>query len=327
VPDRKEQTVDIEQGLNDAWSAIATFVPKLVIFLAILVIGWIIAKVVAKVVDKALERVGFDRAVERGGIKQALARSQYDASDIIAKLVYYAILLITLQVGFGVWGPNPVSDLLTDIVAWLPRAAVAIIIVVIAAAVARAVKDLVGNALSGLSYGRTLATIASVFIWALGIIAALNQIGVATTVTTPVLIAVLATVGGVIVVGAGGGLIKPMQQRWERWLDRADAELPAAKAQAEAYQRGREDAGARTTTGQPTTTSGQPETAQHMAGQHAAGQPMTGYTTPGQTTPGQSTSGQSTPGQSSSSDSPSTSGMRPTGGATGEPGYDNPNRY
>lgn len=312
--------MDIEQGLNDAWSAIATFVPKLVIFLAILVIGWIIAKVVAKVVNKALERVGFDRAVERGGIKQALARSQYDASDIIAKLVYYAILLITLQIGFGVWGPNPVSDLLTDIVAWLPRAAVAIIIVVIAGAVARAVKDLVGNALSGLSYGKTLATIASVFIWALGIIAALNQIGVATTVTTPVLIAVLATVGGVIVVGAGGGLIRPMQQRWERWLDRADSELPAARAQAEAYQRGREDAAAGTTTGQPTgqPTSEQSATGQHMAGQHAAGQPMTGYTTPSQTTPGQSSAGQSGSG---------TSGMRPTGGSTGEPGYDNPNRY
>lgn len=320
--------MDIEQGLNDAWSAIATFVPKLIIFLAILVIGWIIAKVVAKVVNTALERVGFDRAVERGGIKQALARSQYDASDIIAKLVYYAILLITLQIGFGVWGPNPVSDLLTDIVAWLPRAAVAIIIVVIAGAVARAVKDLVGNALSGLSYGKTLATIASVFIWALGIIAALNQIGVATTVTTPVLIAVLATVGGVIVVGAGGGLIRPMQQRWERWLDRADAELPAARAQAEAYQRGREDAAARSTTGQPTgqPASEQSAMGQHMAGQHATGQPMTGYTTPSQTTPGQSMPGQSSSGQSGSGTS-GTTGTRPTGGSTGDTGYDNPNRY
>jgi hypothetical protein len=249
--------MDVEQGLTDAWSAVATFVPKLLMFLAILVIGWIIAKVLAKVVDKVLTRVGFDRVVERGGIKQMLARSQYDASDIIAKLVYYAVILITLQVGFSVWGPNPVSALLTDIVAWLPKAAVAIIIVVIAGAIARSVKDLVGNALGGLSYGRTLATIASVFIWALGIIAALNQIGVATTVTTPVLITVLATVGGILVVGAGGGLIKPMQQRWERWLNRADAELPAAKAHAEAYQRGREDASSQPAAPMPTTTGTQ----------------------------------------------------------------------
>ncbi|GHF01362.1 hypothetical protein GCM10017786_38020 [Amycolatopsis deserti] len=239
--------VDFGQGVSNAWSAVATFVPKFVAFLVILAIGWFVAKALGKIVNKVLEKVGFDRVVERGGIKQMLAKSKYDASDIIAKLVYYAVLLIALQIAFGVWGPNPVSGLLAGIVAWLPKAAVAIIIVVIAGAIARAVKDLISSALSGLSYGKTLGTIAAVFIWALGIIAALNQIGVATTVTTPVLITVLATVAGVVIVGAGGGLVKPMQQRWERWLGRAEEQIPAAKAHAEAYQRGREDATRATT--------------------------------------------------------------------------------
>jgi hypothetical protein len=234
--------VDFGKGISDAWGALVAFVPKLVAFLVILLIGWLIAKALAKIVNKVLEKVGFDRVVERGGLKQALERSKYDASDIIAKLVYYAILLIALQFAFGVWGPNPVSALLTAIVAWLPLAVVAIIIVVITAAIAKAVKETVATALGGLSYGNLVATIASVFIWALGIIAALNQIGVATTVTTPVLITVLATLGGVLVVGMGGGLIKPMQQRWDRWLGRVESELPAARAQAQAYQRGREDA-------------------------------------------------------------------------------------
>jgi hypothetical protein len=234
--------VDFGRGISDAWVAVVAFVPKLVAFLVILLIGWLIAKAVAKIVNKVLEKVGFDRMVERGGLKQALERSKYDASDIIAKLVYYAIMLIALQFAFGVWGPNPVSALLFAIVAWLPLAVVAIIIVVITAAIAKAVKDLVATALGALSYGNLVATIASVFIWALGIIAALNQIGVATTVTTPVLIAVLATLGGVLVVGVGGGLIKPMQQRWDRWLSRAESELPAARAEAQAYRRGREDA-------------------------------------------------------------------------------------
>ncbi|MGW6441946.1 membrane protein [Lentzea sp. NPDC055074] len=234
--------MDFGQGLTDAWRAVATFVPKLAAFLLILLVGWFVAKAVAKLVDKVLERVGFDKLVERGGIRRMLANSKYDASDLLAKLVYYALLLITLQIAFGVWGPNPVSELLTGIVSWLPKAAVAIIIVVVAGAVASAVKDFIGGALGGLSYGRVLANIASIFIWALGIIAALNQIGVATTVTTPVLIAVLATVGGILVVGVGGGLVRPMQQRWEGWLGRAEQELPQAQAQAEAYQRGREDA-------------------------------------------------------------------------------------
>jgi hypothetical protein len=235
--------VDFSGGISNAWSSIATFVPKLLAFLVILFVGWLIAKALAKVVDKVLERVGFDRVVERGGINRMMGRTSFDASDVIAKLVYYAVLLIALQMAFGVFGDNPVSAMLTGIVAWLPRAVVAIVIIVVAGAVARAVRDLVTGALGGLSYGGLLGTMASVFIWGLGIIAALNQIGVATSVTMPVLITVLATVGGIAVVGVGGGLIRPMQQRWEGWLGRAETELPQAKAAAEAYQRGKEDAG------------------------------------------------------------------------------------
>ncbi|HWD80660.1 MAG TPA: hypothetical protein VG497_17315 [Kribbella sp.] len=234
--------MDLTKSWNDAVGAIITFLPKFAVFLVILLIGWLIAKALRKIVDVVLSRVGFDRAVERGGVGRALERSKYDASGLIAALVYYAVLLIALQFAFGVFGPNPVSDLLATIVRWLPRAVVAIVIVVVAAAIANALRDLVGSALSGLSWGQLVARIVQVFVIALGVIAALNQMGIATAVTTPVLIAVLATVGGVIVVGMGGGLVRPMQQRWERWLDRAERDLPQARAREEAYQRGREDA-------------------------------------------------------------------------------------
>lgn len=229
---------DIHFGssVGDALRSILLFLPKAIAFVAILVIGWFVAKAVRKIVDKVLERVGFDRAVDRGGIKTALARSRYDASDIIAKLAFYAVLLFTLQLAFGIWGPNPISTLIAGIIAWLPRAFVAIVIIVVAAAIANAVKDLIGSALGGLSYGKALATIASVFILGLGVIAALNQIGVATSVTTPVLIAILATVGGILVVGVGGGLVRPMQSRWESWLNHAERESRAITEHARAYQ-------------------------------------------------------------------------------------------
>lgn len=214
----------MRDALNDMWRSVATFAPKLVAFLLILIIGLILAKLIGKAVDKILERVGFDRAVERGGVKRALARSQYDASDIAGKIVYYALVLFVLQLAFGVFGANPISDLIAGIIAFLPKLFVALVITVLAFAIAAAVRDLLSNTLSGLSYGRMLANIASVFVIGLGIIAALNQIGIALTVTLPVLIAVLGTIGGILVVGVGGGLIKPMQQRWENYLDRAEEE-------------------------------------------------------------------------------------------------------
>jgi hypothetical protein len=225
---------NIGAALRDALSLVVTFVPKLLLFLVILLVGWLIAKALRKAVDAVLERVGFDRAVERGGVGRALARSRYDASGLIATLVYYAVLLITLQLAFGVFGPNPVSDLLAGIVAFLPSLAVAIIIVVIATAIAAAVREIVAGATAGLSYGRILATVASVFIIGLGVIAALSQIGIAIAVTLPVLIAVLGTVAGILIVGVGGGLIAPMRQRWEQVLTRAEQEAPRARAEVQA---------------------------------------------------------------------------------------------
>ncbi|HET8681635.1 MAG TPA: hypothetical protein VFM54_07150 [Micromonosporaceae bacterium] len=261
--------VDIDGPLTDMWRTVLLVAPKLLAFLAILLIGWLVATGLRKVVDQVLERVGFDRAVERGGIGRALQRTKYDASDILAKLVYYAVLLFTLQLAFGVWGPNPISELIEGVVAWLPKAAVAIIIIVVAAAIASAVRDLVSGALGGLSYGRLLANLAAWFIIGLGAIAALNQVGIATTVTTPVLIAVLASIAGILIVGVGGGLVRPMQQRWDRWLGRLEVESEAIREQARAYAAGRRDSERAAQEAQVQQTQAQPAPA--MAGASAPG--------------------------------------------------------
>lgn len=234
--------MDISGSFNDVLDSVIAFIPKLVVFLLVLLIGWLVAKALRKAVTMLLDKVGFERAVERGGIGRALEGSKYNGSELIAAVVYWAILLIALQIAFGVLGPNPVSNLLNSIVGWLPSLIVAVVIVVVAAAIASALYDITSSALSSLSFGNVLARVVQGFVIALGVIAALNQIGVATAVTTPVLVAVLATVAGVIIVGVGGGMVKPMQQRWERWLGRAEEEIPAARARTEAYNRGREDA-------------------------------------------------------------------------------------
>lgn len=224
----------MKDALTGGLTTVAEFVPKLVGFLLILIIGLVIAKWIAKAIGKLLEKVGFDDAVEKGGVKKALKKSEFDASDIVGKVIYYALVLFVLQMAFGIFGPNPISELLTKVIAFLPSVVVAIVIVVVAAAIAAAVKTLIEGTLGGLSYGKVLAGLASAFILFLGLIAALNQVGVATTVTTPVLVAILATIAGVIIVGAGGGLIKPMQARWESYLTTAEAEIPKIKEQAAA---------------------------------------------------------------------------------------------
>lgn len=214
--------MDIDETVQNVVDGAANAGIKLLAFLAIVLIGWLISRALYRLTDRVLDRVGFNRMADRSGLRRFTGN--YRPSDLFAKIVYYGLLLLTLQLGFAVFGPNPVSDLINGIVAWLPRLLVACVIVVVAAAIGNAVFDLIHNALQPLSYGRLLARIAQIAIVALGVIAALNQVGVATAVTMPVLITVLATLGGIAVVGIGGGLVRPMTARWERILDKAEAE-------------------------------------------------------------------------------------------------------
>jgi hypothetical protein len=211
-------------GITSMWNSFTTWVPRFVGFLLVLVIGWMIAKAIGKAVEAVLRRLHFENVMERAGMSRALANSKYDGSKLVGMIAYYVLLLIVLQIAFGVFGSNPINSVVHAILSWIPRGLVAVAIIVIAAMIARAMRDLVSSMLSALSYGRMLGNAVGICIIALGVFAALGQAEIATAVSEPVLLAILATVAGVIVVGVGGGMIRPMQQRWERMLDSAERE-------------------------------------------------------------------------------------------------------
>ena len=232
-------SVSVSQSFQNLMNTVFNSFPKILLFLVILVIGWIIARVLMQAVVMLLRRVHFDRFAQRGVVGDALSRSNYDASGLIAKIVYYMLLLVTLQLAFGVFGNNPISTMLDAVVGWLPKAIVAIILIVIGSAIAKVVKDMISSALGGLSYGRFVANVASIAVIAVFTIAALSQVGIAASVTQPILYTFLATTGAILAIGVGGGLVRPMQSRWERMLNAAEQETTHHVA---AYQAGREHA-------------------------------------------------------------------------------------
>lgn len=212
-------------GLSSGLATFANFIPRLLGFLIILLIGWLIAKGLSKLVGLILSRIGLQNILRRAGLDRLTSRVNFDVGALIVKLVYYFVFLIVLQYAFSAFGPNPVADLLNSIVTFLPKVIVAIILVIVAAAIAKVVKDLLLTVLAGRDFAPTIGNIVYAVIIALGVIAATNQIGIGSIITGPILIAVLATAGGIMVVGVGGGLIKPAQARWERGLQNLDQQL------------------------------------------------------------------------------------------------------
>jgi len=60
--------VSIVNALNDAVKLILTFIPRLVGFLIILIVGLIVAALVSRALTFLLRKVGFDRLSERIGL-------------------------------------------------------------------------------------------------------------------------------------------------------------------------------------------------------------------------------------------------------------------
>lgn len=202
-----------EEGFDQSLEEAALILPKIGYFLLILIIGILVAKLVQKIVTKVLQRVGFDKLVERGGIKQALSNSKYDAAAILGKIVYYFIFLGVLAMAFAVFGQdNPISLFIASIVAFLPKLFVAVIALIIAFAIAAAVKDLLSNMLGGLSYGASLANAVSLFIIAIGVFFALDQLEIAPLIVGGVFYALLALIVLPLIIAFGVGGIDPARE-------------------------------------------------------------------------------------------------------------------
>lgn len=268
---------EIQAALGAAVTMVITFVPRFIAFLAVFFIGWLVAKAIAKAMDAILERVGFDRLVERGGVKKALARSKYDASSLLSKLVYYVIMLFVLQLSFGVWGANPVSDMIDRVVAYMPNVFAAGVIMIVGAAIAAAVADLTIASFGSLSYGKALSAGVSGAILAISVFAALTQLRIAPAIVVGLFYAILAAAVGIIVVAFGGAGIQPMKAYWQRMLSRMESEAPAlSMAARQAPRASRERVEQRAEQAREATSGGQQPGATKPGGQRddqSGGQP------------------------------------------------------
>jgi hypothetical protein len=209
-----------------------SFVPNFFLFLVILIAGYFLARVVARLLNRGLHRVGFDRLVERGGIKQIMERAKWTPSDVVGVIIFWTIFLFVLELAFSVFGPNPISAIILSIISYLPNLFAAILIVIVAAAVAAAAKQILQATLGGFSYGRALANTVSAIILVIGVFAALDQLGIAPAIVLGLFYAMLAVVVGSAVISIGVGGIQPMRRQWEKVLGKVEAEAPNLKAAA-----------------------------------------------------------------------------------------------
>jgi hypothetical protein len=183
-------------------------IPKLIGFLVILIIGWLIASAIARAVAAILRAVRFNDLAQRAGLT-GFVRSMglhTDAAGLLAIVPKWFVRLIVLVTAFDALGLPAVSQVLQQLLLWLPNLVVAIIALVIGGLAANALGRLVRGATaeSGLGNPDLLASLARIAVWAFAIVVAVNQLGIATSLVNTLF---MATVGAIaLALGLAFGL-------------------------------------------------------------------------------------------------------------------------
>jgi hypothetical protein len=109
---------------------LAAFLPRLAVGLLIVVAGWLLAKAARFAAARALRAVNFNVLSERAGLDGFLRQGGIDSdtSAIFGWIAYWAVLLMALAASFNAMNFPYLSDFLTRIVLFMPRLAVALLI-------------------------------------------------------------------------------------------------------------------------------------------------------------------------------------------------------
>jgi hypothetical protein len=207
-------------SLSNALNAFLTAIPLVIGAIIIIIIVWLIASAVARLVTELLRRAGADRAfAEHGGSVYGERAKSIKPSRVAGDLVKWLIRLVFLVAAANVLGMPQVSQLLNDVLLWIPNLIVAAVVLLVAPLLARFVRGLieVGAGEMGFTNAPLLGRIAEIAIVAFAVVIAINQIGIAANLVNTLfigLVGALALAFGLAFGLGGRDVAAQLTQSW-----------------------------------------------------------------------------------------------------------------
>ena len=173
--------------------------PHLVNGLIILFVGYLVSALVRWMVRTVLSRLRFDQLADRVGITNALRGLgvRLPLSKVIAQIIFFFLLLSFATSAVMLMGLTAVADLLQNVLAFVPRAISAAIIIIFGSMLARFLGETVTTVTSNvnITYNRALGKVIEYTLLAFVIVLAISTLGVDTTILTTTLTILVATGG------------------------------------------------------------------------------------------------------------------------------------
>ncbi|MGI9610890.1 MAG: mechanosensitive ion channel family protein [Acidimicrobiia bacterium] len=214
--------VEFQQPIEDAFSKLFSYIPNLIVLILILVVGYFIARFIRRATITLLRKIRFDDYIDKAGIGAPLERAGFaDSGRFLAMIIYYLVMLVVLQVALSAFGDNPVSDVVNDLIAFIPKAIVAIAIIIVTGLVANAVRNMLAPAVAGQEFAPLMLNVAVFAIWIIGAFAALDQLEFAEDIVDQLFTAVIGSISLILVLKFGiGGIWEARDRFWPAVYDR-----------------------------------------------------------------------------------------------------------
>lgn len=213
----------ITNSLQTLWSGFIGFLPSFLGAIIVFIIGWLIAIALGKLAAQIIRALKIDDVLAKTGLGEKLARAnmKLDSGKFIGGLVKWFFIIVFLMAAVDIIGLGEVTDFLKQVLLYIPRLIVAVLILLVAVLVASFFEKIVKASVetAGLRASGFLAKIARWAVLIFGFLAALIQLGVVpnliNTLFTGVVVALAIALG--LAFGLGGrDLAARLLEKWEK---------------------------------------------------------------------------------------------------------------
>ncbi len=197
-------------SLQSLWISVVNYLPNILGAIIVFIIGLIVAALIAKLVEKIFEMVKLDHVLAKAGLAPYFERAglRLRAAHFLGRLVYWFIVIAFLLAAANALDLVIFADFLTQALMFLGNVVIAVLIMLATMVIANVTRNIVAGSVASARLGHA-GFLGSLAWWAIvifGLLAALSQLNVASTVINSLVIGAIAMISlaGGLAFGLGG---------------------------------------------------------------------------------------------------------------------------
>lgn len=231
---------DLVQEFDDIFAGFITWIPILFRALVVFLIGWLVAVILRSITQGLLERLGLNKLIRRADEASFIRRMTSNPSRLIADLIYWIIIIITIILVIGVLDIPILVALSTAVLAYIPNILAAVVIllfaIIVSALVGGSVKRWMGDTITG----KILSTVIPILIISIAGFAILEQLNIAPFIVISTYVALIGSVALAFALAFGLGgretasrILDQAYRNSSRAYDQARSDIEKGKREAE----------------------------------------------------------------------------------------------